>query len=410
MSNLDSNTDSLTRRGLQSRRILVAVTGGIASYKTVDLVRRLLKQGAEVRVIMTASATKFIQPATFAAITGNRVGLSMWSDDGEPNVSHLDYPHWAELVVVAPATANIIAKMNHGIADDLVSTAMLAAECPILVAPAMNPTMWNNLATRENMAGLEQRGIARIGPNAGEMAAPGEKQGDGRMSEPEEIEAWIVKHFTHGQTLAGKTILITAGRTEEPIDRVRVLTNRSSGRMGVALAEEAHKLGAEIIFIHGGMDVKPPLGACHYYAPTALDMLEQVRKHALNADVAFYVAAVSDWRPAKSHDGKLKRTDQSTDTFSLELVENPDIAAETSKLVKGLSIGFALEVENAIDHAKEKLARKSLDAILYNLDENIGASEGELTWVTENETVPLGHGSKQELAELVFKEVASLLR
>ncbi len=409
MSNLDSKTDSLTRRDLLSRRILVAVTGGIAAYKTVDLVRRLLKRGAEVRVIMTKSATEFVGPITFAAITGEKVGLTMWSDDGEPIVDHLDFPHWAELVVIAPATANILAKMNHGRADDLVSTALLATECPILIAPAMNSSMWNNPATRENMVALEQRGFMRIGPNSGEMAAPDEKAGKGRMSEPDEIEARIVTHFTEGRDLAGKTVLITAGRTEEPIDKVRVLTNRSSGRMGVALAEEAHMRGAEVIFIHGGMDVEPPMGACCYHAPTALEMLDRVRKHAPDANIALYVAAVSDWRPAQAFDGKLKRTESESDSFTLELVENPDIAAETAKLVKGIAIGFALEIEDAVNHAQEKLERKSLDAILFNQDDNIGALEGALTWITADETVPLGHGSKRELAARVFQQTASLL-
>ncbi len=409
MSNLTKNNDSKSRRGLQSRRILVAITGGIAAYKSVDLVRRLLKQGADVRVMMTDSATRFIQPTTFAAITGKQVGLSMWSDSGEPNVSHLEFPHWAELIVVAPATANILAKMRHGIADDLVSTAMLAAECPILLAPAMNPTMWFNPVTQKNMQALEQLGMMRIGPNSGEMAAPGEKGGEGRMSEPEEIEDRIIKHFLEGRTLAGKTVLITAGRTEEPIDRVRVLTNRSSGRMGVALADEAHKLGAEVVFVYGGMDVKPPIGACLYHAPTAVEMLRVVKDKVPQADIAIYVAAVSDWRPATKYDGKLKRTEQDGETFTLELVENPDIAAETAPLVKGLAIGFALEVEDALDNAREKLKRKSLDAILFNRDSNIGSEECELTWVSTQETLPLGEGSKRELAERVMRQVASML-
>ncbi|MCB2210598.1 bifunctional phosphopantothenoylcysteine decarboxylase/phosphopantothenate--cysteine ligase CoaBC [bacterium] len=398
------------RRDLQSRRILVAVTGGIAAYKTVDLVRRLLKRGASVRVMMTDSATRFVHPTTFAAISGQRVSTSMWSDSGEPRVDHLELPHWAELIVVAPSTANMLAKLRHGIADDLVSTALLAATCPILVAPAMNPTMWDNIVTRENMQALLQRGIKCNGPNSGEMAAPGEKSGEGRMSEPDEIEAWIVDHFHNSKPLAGKVVLITAGRTEEPIDKVRVLTNRSSGRMGAAIAEEALHLGAEVIFVHGGMDVEPPLGACQYYAPTTLQMLDVVQQHAGNADVAFYVAAVSDWRPAQTFDGKFKRTEQDGDTFSIELVENPDIAATTAKSVKGLAIGFALEVSDALDYAREKLQRKNLDAILFNRETNIGAHEGALTWVTADESIELGSGGKRELAERVLRQVLERMK
>ncbi len=410
MTSQDSDNESIMRRDLQSRRILVAVTGGIAAYKTVDLVRRLLKRGASVRVMMTDSAARFVQPTTFAAITGQRVSTSMWSNSGEPQVDHLELPHWAELIVVVPATANMLAKMRHGIADDLVSTALLAATCPILVAPAMNPTMWTNPATQDNILALEERGVFRIGPNVGEMAAPGEKSGEGRMSEPDEIDAWIVDHFLSNKPLAGKTVLITAGRTEEPIDKVRVLTNRSSGRMGAAIADEAFRQGAEVIFVHGGMDVAPPANATAIHAPTALQMLDAVQQHAGKADVAFYVAAVSDWRPAQTFDGKFKRTEQDSDSFSIELVENPDIAANTAKSVKGLAIGFALEVSDALDHAHEKLKRKSLDAILFNRETNIGAHEGALTWVTADESIELGSGGKRELAERVWQQVLERMK
>ncbi|MBS1261915.1 MAG: Coenzyme A biosynthesis bifunctional protein CoaBC [Calditrichaeota bacterium] len=398
-------------RDLSGRRVLVVVSGGIAAYKTVDVVRRLLKRGAEMRVIMTRAATRFLHPNTFASITGRRVALDLFRKGGEPDVDHLELPHRAELILIAPATANLLAKYAHGIADDLASTALLAAQCPVLAAPAMNPSMWTHPATIANLRALKERGVLTIGPNRGEMAAPGEESGEGRMSEPHEIEAEIVRILTGDETrsLSGKTILITAGRTEEPVDRVRVLTNRSSGRMGVALAEAAVKRGAQVVLVHGAMDVPPPAGVRAVHAPTAREMLEQVNRHAGDADAAIYVAAVSDWRPERAREGKLKREQQAGASLSLALVENPDIAAETAGLVNGVTVGFALEVGDAIDSAREKMRRKHLDAILLNRVETIGAERATLTWITGSETSVLGPGDKRELAERVLDHLHPLL-
>lgn len=405
MANLGGNESA----DLRGYKVLVAVSGGIAAYKTVEAVRGLLKRGAEVQVMMTSAATRFVQPATFAAITGKRVGLSLWSEQGEPDVDHLALPHSADLILAAPATADLIAKLAVGIADDLVTTALVAATCPILIAPAMNTHMFANPTVQKNLELLKQRGMQVIGPEEGEMAAPGETPGLGRMSEPADLVQAVAEALTHARgPLAGKTVLITAGRTEEAIDDVRVLTNRSSGRMGVALAEAARRQGARALLIHGAMDVQPPAGVENVRVTSAQDMLETVESHIGEADAAIYAAAVSDWRPSEPYAGKLKKESKQPPT--LKMVENPDIAALTAPKCKGFTLGFALETSEDRAAATDKLKRKGLDAILLNTADAIGSDSSQLTWIGKGgETEVSPRAEKSTLADWLIHRLASIL-
>ncbi len=399
--------------------ILLAVSGGIAAYKSVHLVREYMKRGAEVHVMMTSAARNFVHPTTFAAITGHPVGMSLFSDSGTPDVDHLSLPHTADLLVVAPATADLLARMAHGLADDLVSTALLAARCPVLVAPAMNSSMWEHPATQHNLSLLRDRGVHFVGPEEGEMAAPDEEPGVGRMSEPEVILEVSLKLLSESlddngpQTppfLTGKRVLITAGRTEEAIDSVRFITNRSSGRTGCELARAARDLGAEVVLIQGPMEAEPPLGITVIPVRTALEMKAVVTEQAPAADVAIFAAAVADWRPEQSITGKLKRSEMPEGPPVLRMVENPDIAAETAPLVKGVAVGFALEEEWDWTGAEAKRARKGLDAILLNRFVGMGASTNELAFIREGaEPERSGEQLKTRLARWVFEKLQPLL-
>ena len=398
-------------KDLSGRRVLVAVCGGIAAYKVVETVRKLMKRGAEVRVMMTESATRFVSPTTFAAITGQRVGLSMWADPTSPSVDHLQMQHSSDVILVAPATANMIAKMAHGIADDLVSTALVAAHCPVIVAPAMNTHMFSHPTVTRNLALLKERGIRQVGPEAGEMAAPGEDAGLGRMSEPDDLVEAVANTLLDTSTglLAGKTVLITAGRTEEPIDDVRVLTNRSSGRMGVALAEAARNAGAHVLFVHGPMDVMPPVGVENVVIGSAEEMRDAVASRIKQCDAVLYAAAVADWRPKSTYSGKLKK--EGSTPPSIEFVENPDVAAETAKLCPGFAVGFALETSESLENATDKLKRKGLGAILLNTADTIGAEAAELTWIQPGKPAEKsGRASKRELAGWVISRLAERIQ
>ncbi len=377
------NNDSTSTDDLVGRRILVIVSGGIAAYKVVEVIRRLKKRGAEVKVIMTKSATRFIQATTFSTISGHPVGLEMFNESGLLNVDHLSLPHWAEVILIAPATANLLAKMTAGLADDLASTALLAAKCPIIIAPAMNSAMFEHPATQRNLEILHKRGIHQVGPEFGEMAAVGEEAGLGRLSEPDQLLRAIVRLFSQ-QDFAGKKVVVTAGRTEESIDAVRILTNRSSGRMGVALAESARDRGALVILIHGPMEVSPPDGVQTYKIGSALELLEAVRCEAPGADYIFYAAAVADWRPKTTYSGKLKK-ERDTKPPILKLVENPDIAKETSPLCAGVKIGFALEEKVDYSLAREKLQSKRLNAMVLNTTDAIGAEVEAVVWLDDRQ-------------------------
>jgi phosphopantothenoylcysteine decarboxylase/phosphopantothenate--cysteine ligase len=348
-------------------RVTLIIGGGIAAYKTLDLIRRLKERRVRVRCVLTKAAQQFVTPLSASALSGERAYTDLFDPESEFDAGHIRLARDCDLIVVAPATADLMAKIANGHADDLASAILLAANGAILLAPAMNPLMWNNAATRRNVAQLVRDGITMIGPNAGEMAEAGEA-GIGRMAEPLEIAAAAERLLRPPapRPLAGKRVLITAGPTHEPIDPVRYIANRSSGKQGFAIAAAAQAAGADVILISGPVDLDDPAGVAVKHVESARDMLHQVEA-ALPADIAIFAAAVADWRVANAGEQKLKKT--SAGMPPLQLVENPDILATISKLKDKrppLVIGFAAETEHLIDNAKAKLARKGCDWIVAN--------------------------------------------
>ena len=348
-------------------RVTLVIGGGIAAYKSLDLIRRLKERHIEVRCVLTKAAQHFVTPLAASALSHERVYTDLFDPGSEFDAGHIRLARDSDLIVVAPATADLMAKMANGAADDLASAILLAAGVPILLAPAMNPLMWRNAATKRNVATLQRDGIVMIGPNAGEMAEAGEA-GVGRMAEPLEIAAAAERLLRppRPRPLAGKRMLITAGPTHEPIDPVRYIANRSSGKQGFAIAAAAHAAGADVTLISGPVDLDDPLGVTVKHVESARDMLHQVEA-TLPVDIAIFAAAVADWRVASEGEQKLKKT--AAGMPPLQLVENPDILATISHLKDGrppLVIGFAAETEHLIENAKTKIARKGCDWIVAN--------------------------------------------
>jgi phosphopantothenoylcysteine decarboxylase / phosphopantothenate---cysteine ligase len=348
-------------------RVTLIIGGGIAAYKALDLIRRLKERRIHVRCVLTRAAQQFVTPLAASALSGERAYTDLFDPESEFDAGHIRLARDCDLIVVAPATADLMAKMANGHADDLATAILLAARRPILLAPAMNPAMWSNAATRRNALLLARDGIAMVGPNSGEMAESGEA-GVGRMAEPTEIAeaaARLLRPATP-QPLAGKRVLITAGPTHEPIDPVRYIANRSSGKQGYAIAAAAAAAGAEVVLVAGPVDLHEPAGVTVVQVESARDMLAKVQA-ALPADIAIFAAAVADWRVANAGEQKLKKTEGGMP--QLALVENPDILATISKLKDRrppLVIGFAAETEHLIDNAKAKLKRKGCDWIVAN--------------------------------------------
>ena len=348
-------------------RVTLIIGGGIAAYKALDLIRRLKERHLAVRCVLTRAAQQFVTPLAAGALSHERVYTDLFDPESEFDAGHIRLARDCDLIVVAPATADLMAKMAQGHADDLASAILLAASKPILLAPAMNPLMWNNAATRRNVMQLRRDGVVTVGPNAGEMAEAGEA-GVGRMSEPTEIAA-AAEHILRPprpRPLAGKRVLITAGPTHEPIDPVRYIANRSSGKQGFAIAAAAQVAGADVVLVSGPVDLGDPAGVTVMRVESAREMLHRVEA-ALPADVAIFAAAVSDWRVANEGEQKLKKT--ATGMPPLQLVENPDILATISRLKDKrppLVIGFAAETEHLIDNAKAKIKRKGCDWIVAN--------------------------------------------
>jgi phosphopantothenoylcysteine decarboxylase / phosphopantothenate---cysteine ligase len=348
-------------------RVTLIIGGGIAAYKALDLIRRLKERHIRVRCVLTKAAQHFVTPLAAGALSGGRVYTDLFDPESEFDAGHIRLARDCDLIVVAPATADLMAKLAQGHADDLASAILLAASRPILLAPAMNPMMWSNAATRRNVAQLARDGIAMVGPNAGEMAEAGEA-GMGRMAEPLEIVAAAERFLRPAapRPLAGKRVLITAGPTHEPIDPVRYIANRSSGKQGYAIAAAAAAAGADVILISGPVELDAPNGVAVARVESARDMLARVEA-ALPVDIAIFAAAVADWRVASEGEQKLKKTEAAMPP--LQLVENPDILATISKLQDRrppLVIGFAAETEHLIDNAKAKLKRKGCDWIVAN--------------------------------------------
>jgi phosphopantothenoylcysteine decarboxylase/phosphopantothenate--cysteine ligase len=348
-------------------RVTLIIGGGIAAYKSLDLIRRLKERHIDVRCVLTKAAQQFVTQLAASALSHERVYTDLFDPESEFDAGHIRLARESDLIVVAPATADLMAKMAQGHADDLASAILLASNRPILLAPAMNPLMWNNAATRRNVAQLARDGVVMIGPNAGEMAEAGEA-GVGRMAEPTEIATAAARLLRPPQPrpLAGKHVLITAGPTHEPIDPVRYIANRSSGKQGFAIAVAAQAAGADVTLVSGPVDLGDPAGVTVKHVESARDMLRQVEA-TLPVDIAIFAAAVADWRVANEGEQKLKKTARGMPP--LQLVENPDLLATISKLTAGrpkLVIGFAAETEHLIENAKAKFARKGCDWIVAN--------------------------------------------
>ncbi|MGB7433757.1 MAG: bifunctional phosphopantothenoylcysteine decarboxylase/phosphopantothenate--cysteine ligase CoaBC [Ahrensia sp.] len=398
-------------QSLADKRILLIITGGIAAYKSLDLIRRLRERGASVRCVMSDAAKQFVTPMSVGAISGQAVFSELWDRDAEHDIGHIRLSREADLVVVAPATADMMAKMAHGLADDLASTALLATDKPVLIAPAMNPKMWSHPATQRNAATLRDDGIHLVGPNAGEMAEAGEA-GYGRMAEPLEIVAAVERLLdTRPKPLAGKTVLVTSGPTHEPIDPVRYIANRSSGKQGHAIAAALAKLGAKVRLVSGPVSIGDPSGVDVIKVQTAREMHDAVHQ-LLPVDAAIFVAAVADYRPATQADEKIKKARGGMDAVAL--AENPDILASVGTLKKGrphLVIGFAAETQNLADHATAKLKKKGADMIVANdvsASTGIGGSTGVMGGDRNRVTV-LSAEKADAWPEMTKQEVADRL-
>ncbi len=361
--------------GSPTQRILLIIGGGIAAYKCLDLIRRLRERGFAVRAVMTSAAAEFITPLSVGALTADKVFTDLFSREDEQDVGHIRLARECDLIIVAPATADLLAKMANGLANDLASTVLLAADKPVLVAPAMNPAMWDHAATRRNRAMLAKDGIQFVGPNKGEMAESGEA-GEGRMAEPLEIVAAIEALLDTGpKPLSGKKIIVTSGPTHEPIDPVRYIANRSSGKQGHAIAAALAKLGADVRLVCGPVTIPDPAGVTVVHVETARQMLAAVEA-LLPADAAIMVAAVADWRTENEAGEKIKKQ-PGKGAPTLTMTENPDILATIGHHAKRpeLVIGFAAETQNLIDNAKAKLTRKGADMIVAN-DVSAGSGIG----------------------------------
>ncbi len=396
-------------------RVLLIIGGGIAAYKSLDLVRRLRERGMRVRCILTAAAQEFITALSAGALSGERVFTDLFDAVSEFDVGHIRLARETELIVVAPATADLMAKMATGRADDLASAVLLATDKPVLIAPAMNPRMWSHPATQRNLARLIADGVAVLGPNAGEMAERGEA-GIGRMAEPLEIAAGVQAMLgpTGDGPLAGRRVLVTSGPTHEPIDPVRYIANRSSGKQGHAIAAAAAAAGADVILISGPVQIADPPGVQITKVESAREMLAAVEK-ALPVDCAVFAAAVADWRVAEPSLEKIKKSRDAA--RSLALVENPDIlstVAHHRSQRPALVVGFAAETENLVAHAKEKLARKGCDWIVGN-DVSpetgiMGGDRNSVQLVTASGVEAWAPQSKEEVAAALVRRIAAALK
>lgn len=349
---------------LKGKKIVLGVTGGIAVYKAVDLVSRLRKQGAEVRVVMTDHAKEFVTPLTFKEISGNKVAVSMWESNQEFNVEHIALANWADVFIVAPATANIIAKMACGIADDLLSTTLLAAQAPIIVCPAMNTGMYNHPATQENLGKLQSRGVTIMPPAVGMLACG--VSGPGRLPEPQQIVEFVKDFFAKREgDLRGLKVLVTAAGTREPIDPVRFVGNRSSGKMGYAIAQIAAERGADVLLVTGPSALPIPPNVAYQKVETTGEMLAACLEAYDKADIVIKAAAVADYRPHDVAAQKIKK--KTDDDLTVVMDQNPDILKELGARKKQqILVGFAAETQNLLENAREKIVKKNLDMIVAN--------------------------------------------
>ncbi len=391
---------------LHGKRIALGVTGGIAAYKAAELVRQLIREGASVQVAMTDAATRFVTPVTFQALSGRPVFTDQWDARIGNNMAHIDLSREADALLVAPASADFLARIAHGLADDLLSTLVLARDCPLLVAPAMNRQMWENPATQRNIATLRGDGIAILGPGCGDQACG--ESGLGRMLEPDELVAALIAHF-QPKLLAGCRLLLTAGPTFEAIDPVRGITNLSSGRMGYAIARAAREAGAEVTLVSGPVALPCPPGVTRIAVTSAQQMREAVLQRAGENDVFVGVAAVADYRPASPATRKIKKDGGAPSP--IELVANPDILAEVAALpVPPLCVGFAAESHDLHDYAEKKRRAKKIPLIVGNLiSDGFGGDDNTLILFDDEGQHPLPTAPKIELARRLVARIATLL-
>ncbi len=396
---------------LSNRKILLGVTGCIAAYKAAFLVRLLKKEGADVRVVMTESAQKFITRLTMETLSDNPVSDKMFPETGFYATHHISMAEWADLILVAPATGNIIGKIASGIADDLLSTVVMAAQSPVIIAPAMNTQMYTSPVVQDNIKKLRGLGFEFIEPEVGEMAC--NTFGVGRLPEPEQILEHIVNHFKQNSDLAGLNVLVSAGPTVEHIDAVRTISNPSSGKMGYALAERAAARGANVTLVSGPVSLTPPAGIEVVQVKSGQEMYESLKEHFADTDILFMVAAVSDYVPKETVDHKIKKTDQDLD---LKLKPQVDILMELSKQKsKQVMVGFSMETDNDIENAQGKLKKKNLDMIvLNNLHEagsGFGTDTNKVTIIDRlgnKESLPLM--SKIELAGKIIDQALKFIK
>ena len=391
---------------LTGKRILLGMTGGIAAYKAAELTRLLVKAGADVRVAMTEAATHFVGTATMQALSGQPVWTDLWDSRISDAMGHIELSRDRDLILIAPASADFMAKLAQGFADDLLSTLCIARRCPLMLAPAMNVEMWQNAATARNAETLRRDGVTIVGPASGGQACG--ELGMGRMTEPADILA-DVQFFFQPKRLEGKRVVVTAGPTEEPVDPVRVLTNSSSGKMGYAVARAAQEAGAEVTLISGPVSLPTPAGVSRVDVRTAREMFDAVKKDAKGADVFISVAAVADYRVKNPSKQKIKKGNGAP---RLELEENPDILAWVAALPKPpYCVGFAAESENLAENAKAKLAQKKLPLIAANIaQDTMGRDDNAITLYDAKGEYALGHGPKLELARRLIEQVATRLK
>ncbi len=395
---------------LAGKHILLIIGGGIAAFKSLDLIRRLRERGAEVTPVLTRAGTEFVTPLSVSALAGKKVFRDLFDLGDEAEMGHIQLSRVADLVVVAPATADLMAKMAQGHADDLASTLLLATDTPVMIAPAMNVRMWDHAATQRNLAVLRGDGISVVGPNEGDMACG--EFGPGRMAEPLEIVVAVETRLADGP-LKGKRILVTSGPTHEPIDPVRYIANRSSGAQGAAIGQALAALGAEVIFVTGPADVPPPAGVQVVRVQTADDMLRAVQD-ALPVDAGVFAAAVADWRVEGASAEKLKKSKDGLPT--LRFAENPDILKTVSQMSEGrpgLVVGFAAETQDVLAHAAAKRTRKGCDWILAN-DVSpetgiMGGSENAVTLITADGPEDWPRMGKQAVADKLAARIAAAL-
>ncbi|MGH8746726.1 MAG: bifunctional phosphopantothenoylcysteine decarboxylase/phosphopantothenate--cysteine ligase CoaBC [Burkholderiales bacterium] len=390
---------------IKQKRVLLGMTGGIAAFKSAELARILVKAGVDLRVAMTEAATRFVTPVTMQALSGQTVWIDLWDARVPDNMAHIELSRDRDLMLIAPASADFMAKLAHGLADDLLSALALARRCPLMLAPAMNVEMWGNPATQRNVLTLRDDGVAFAGPAAGDQACG--ETGMGRMLEPQQI-AEEVEGLFQPKVLAGKRVLVTAGPTEEPIDPVRVITNRSSGKMGYAVARAAREAGAEVTLISGPVALPAPSGVARVSVRTAREMFDAVKAAVGESDIFVSVAAVADYRAKSAASNKIKK--DSGRGRTLELEENPDILAwVAARPAPPLCVGFAAESEDVASNARAKRSKKNLPLLAANLAQQaLGSDENEITLFDERGEHPLGRGPKIDLARKLMLHLAGM--